>query len=456
MRNKIKGIKIIKSYERIYFNLFLVTFISLSLLIFISYVRITEKNINQLIDQPYDIFSILLISLIIVGIVSICFYIFAKKQLRYLGNLNKLCKVITNNGFYIMEDKKNQKQVVYFPQFYYFEDAQKILITIKLDGSKFHQNFLELGSIFEQLFNCELQSQIVKNGYIYYEMFKLGDVKRISLTDNMAVRENNYKIPLMSNLQWDVIKVPHAFITGPTGAGKTYFLFYLIKYLLEFKCIVKIIDPKKSNLSKLSSVLGESNVAFDKETIIRQLEESENEMNDRYITMHDSRSFKVNETFVDSNLRPYFLIFDEFVSFTDLCDESEKDFVYEKINHIILKGRQVGIFIILTTQRTEEETLRSSIIGNLGLRVSLGNLSRAGYEILFGDVDKQYGKRTENGQGYIYLNGVSNNVLEFYSPLIPDDYDFIEDIRRIAEKNGTTFQHPTDGGTMPYGYAAQN
>ena len=57
------------------------------------------------------------------------------------------------------------------------------------------------------------------------------------------------KIYITHQILWDFVKAPHALITGVTGGGKTYFLFYMIRELFKRDAEVRLLDPKVSDLS---------------------------------------------------------------------------------------------------------------------------------------------------------------------------------------------------------------
>ena len=56
--------------------------------------------------------------------------------------------------------------------------------------------------------------------------------------------------------------------------------------------------------------------------------------------------------------------------------------------NIIMKGRQAGIYV-LTAQRPDADVIKGNVRDQLGLRVSLGNLSNDGYRMTFGQTDKR-------------------------------------------------------------------
>ncbi|HEJ8136669.1 TPA: cell division protein FtsK, partial [Staphylococcus aureus] len=58
--------------------------------------------------------------------------------------------------------------------------------------------------------------------------------------------------------------------------------------------------------------------------------------------------------------------------------------------NIIMKGRQAGVFMFLTAQRPDADVIKGNVRDQLGLRVSLGNLSNDGYRMTFGQTDKEF------------------------------------------------------------------
>ncbi len=431
---KVKGIRIRRQFERIYFNLVLSSLTFLSLSIFLLEIKITEKIINQSISSNLNgLVFLLTISLItsLIMIALIC--IFVKKPIKYLSNLQKLAKVIKLNGFMVINDKK----LTYYPKFYYFENDEKMTISIKLDGSRFHEKFLGLQTKFEHVYIAELTDKVIKDSYVIYTLCKIDNSRRLDIT-NVSTTDK-YKIQLMKGLEYNIAENPHALICGATKGGKSSFLMYLIKKFLEMDCIVKIADPKMSDLSTLDEIMGEDNVVYTKGQILQQLRLANEEMDRRYLEIRNSKGSKFGKTFMDHGYKPYILIIDEFVAFMDSLEtkkgNNEMEEAEEALTNVILKGRAAGVQVYLTTQRADTaDGVKGSWRDQLFLRVFLGNSpSKAGLRMVFGDVDKEFSTRTEKGSGWIFIMGESSVIQEFYSPWVDKDYDFVEDIVHILQ-----------------------
>lgn len=455
-----KGVRIKLHHKNIILKVFLLSGIFLFTAFLSLILMIKFKTLNNIIEGLKANFKELVIPLVIglvlTVIILILLKIFFKKLFYNLKNIQKLSKLIINNNFYIVEnvkgsDGKNKKKCTYFPQIYYWCSKERIYINIELDGSKFHSKYLELGSKLEQMYNSEIVDKVVKNSEVTYILQMFTEDSRIVLD---LIKEQNIgtKIPLMKGIEWDIVKIPHCLVTGATGGGKSFFLFYLVRSFFNLKnkvgdpleCIVKVLDPKMSDLSFLDSIMPED-VFFSKDKILMQLRLAVEEMEERYTLMRKAENQKVGSNFLDHNLSPYVIFFDEFIAFAISLEKSKKEELRDRLFQIILKGRQAGIFIVLTGQRADAEFMPGAIRDNLGLRVSLGNLSKDGYKMTFGDVEKEFLERTEKGQGYVYLMGESKYPMEFYSPFLSEDYNLVEDVKGLLSRRKGTFQAEQKG-----------
>ncbi len=404
-----------------------------------------ESNMKEMLIY---IFTSLTLSIAILVILKIIF----KEFFYNLDNKKKLCNLILNNNFYSSEiirssNGKSRVKYTYFPKFYYSYKNGVIKVIIGLDGSRFQLKYLELEKLLEGMYNAELIDKTIKNSEVIYLLQVISDDKRIIFNEKNEECNLNTIIPLMNNLMWDITKVPHCLITGGTGGGKSYFLFYLVRSFLNLKnevgdpisTTVKILDAKMSDLSFLESILPDD-VFYDKNKILMQLRLAVEEMDRRYILMRDEKNRKVGSNFLEHNLEPYIIFFDEFIAFAVTLDKAKKEELRDRMFQIILKGRQAGVFLILTTQRADAEFIPGAIRDNLGLRVSVGNLSKEGYKMTFGDVEKEFLPRTKKGEGYIYLMGESKFPMEFYSPLLDTNYNLVEDVGGLLDRRKGTFQ----------------
>ncbi|SOB47418.1 FtsK/SpoIIIE family protein (modular protein) [Lactococcus piscium] len=177
---------------------------------------------------------------------------------------------------------------------------------------------------------------------------------------------------------------------------------------------------------------------------IKQFKEN---MEIRYATMRQfkkDRNEKELGNFQSYDLKPAFLIIDEFPSFRASMLEQrelmpEAEIVMASLKQIILKGRQAGFFAIIATQNVKADDLPSTLKDNIMTRISVGRLSHFSYEVIFGEENKnKYFKYIEQingervyGRGYFGVFG--SPAREFFSPLIPDpkEWEYYDEFERL-------------------------
>ncbi|CFF07597.1 FtsK/SpoIIIE domain-containing protein [Staphylococcus aureus] len=325
----------------------------------------------------------------------------------------------------------------YYPTLFYKRRRKTFVIHVKKDGSRFQDDYLELESIIEPMFNCELVEKRHIGRYLRYEFMPLKYKKRIVMEGTEAPETTYYdtKIYITHQILWDFMKAPHALITGVTGGGKTYFLFYMIRELFKRDAEVRLLDPKVSDLSFMKNVIGTEKVADTKGQIFKQLRGANEEMERRFRMMSESEQYQLGSNFRNFDLPPYFVIFDEVTAFTSTLDKKELQEMNDYLINIIMKGRQAGVFMFLTAQRPDADVIKGNVRDQLGLRVSMGNLSADGYRMTFGQTDKAFQPIHESdiGRGYISILGQYNEPILFDAPLM-EQYDFVADVEQILNK----------------------
>ncbi len=123
-------------------------------------------------------------------------------------------------------------------------------------------------------------------------------------------------------------------------------------------------------------------------------------------------------------------------------DYSTDGEVDEYLTQLILKARQAGIFFIVAMQRPDGEFLKTALRDQFMFRMSVGRLSETGILMIFGDENKnkkfKYVEKIDGqkvyGRGYVAQGG--GTAREFYSPQVPQDFDFIEEFIKISKELG--------------------
>jgi DNA segregation ATPase FtsK/SpoIIIE-like protein len=107
--------------------------------------------------------------------------------------------------------------------------------------------------------------------------------------------------------------------------------------------------------------------------------------------------------------------------------------VMSKLKQIVMLGRQAGFFLILACQRPDAKYLADGIRDQFNFRVALGRMSELGFSMMFGsDTQKQFFLKPIKGRGYVDVG--TSVISEFYTPLVPKNYDFLKRIGKLITK----------------------
>lgn len=341
-----------------------------------------------------------------------------------------LRKLITNQGFY---ECSSDYKVLYCPDIQYFYDEYALGIWIRLDGSKYRDKYLSLENHLQDIFQMQCFCKEEKDGHIVY-LLDRGLTKRLNVKLIEGLKE--YSIPINSKISWNFRKCPHALVTGVTGKGKTYFLAYLIKAFTLLKSEIKILDPKMSDLAYLERIF-KDDVASTPGQIIKILRETVEKMNERYEQFKFQRNYGFGKDYQDYGFKPIVIFFDEMAALMATVDKKEGKEIMDYCSQIILKGRQAGVFMVLTAQRPDADVIKTSIRDQLGLRIALGEMSKTAYTMVFGSEFNDLELNcSEPGNGFIFIDGINTKPVKFQSPLFDTDYNFVKDLYELKSAEG--------------------
>lgn len=231
-------------------------------------------------------------------------------------------------------------------------------------------------------------------------------MKKIEL---MSQKNGEPFIQLDKEKRWYWHLDPMAQVSGPRSSGKTFFLYYLMLSVAEIGADIYILDPKRSDLSSLQFCYPEkdreSHIATAPTKICKVLRELNTLMNERYEKYFQVESSKIGADAHELNLRPIFIFFDEVLALIEEDKKLGKE-AEQHLKTIILKGRQSGIYVVISSQRLSADTLNTVIRENCGLRVIFGKVQEESYKMALGESFKKLPRAEKGvGKGYIYLDG---------------------------------------------------
>lgn len=362
-----------------------------------------------------------------------------KKLLQYFISANKLYETETIEV--IGRDGKTRKDshCSNYAKFGYWENETELIIRAYKLADKFSDKMNNFDTLLQALIKLPLNAKNDTISYCDYH-FKKQAAKRLFVSSNNDNLEYNSStvIPLNNNISWRIDKQPHALIAGVTGGGKTTFIFYLLIELLKMKSMLYVCDPKKSDLGSLKHILGEEFVATESNQISRVIRQAKEEMDCRYRTYKDNPdNFRFGASFKDYGLSPLFVIFDEMGAFRAGADKKVYTETMANLTEIILKGREMGVFVLLSTQQPNANNIPTELRDNLSLRIALGNMGNEGYRMVFGESNTNIQSVSSVGGAYIFLDGLGwDSPKPFEAPFVDyNNFDFIAEIKKYVGSN---------------------
>lgn len=395
-----------------------------------SYLHLEELKVHPL-PKGYFLGAGLLFSLIFSWFINrVCY----RKMLFFqkLNSLRILSRFLLENNLYLVKKVRRDKGIVEkitLPKVYLKQSHYEIQVSFILEGNKFQDRFLNLGSTLEVMFNGDFRDKSFDNCFVKYKIAINRIDSRISI-DQVEVKGS--KIRLMKDVYWDYVKDSHLLVGGGTGGGKTVALMSIIYALLKVGYI-DICDPKNSDLASLKKLpVFHGRVYSSKEDIINCFRENVEFMKKRYEVLTSFPDYRPGTYYTHYNLKPKFILVDEWAALMAKIDRdySQQSELMEYLTQIVLEGRQAGVYVIFAMQRPDGEYIKTALRDNFMMRLSVGHLESTGYDMMFGDANKtkEFKKLDEIngvkvvGRGYIASSG--NLAGEFYSPYIPLDQGF--------------------------------
>jgi hypothetical protein len=175
-------------------------------------------------------------------------------------------------------------------------------------------------------------------------------------------------------------KLPHILVAGGTGSGKTIFLYSVVLSLVsvhsEKTLELVVIDPKQTDFTifgKLKHLRGGEVIseADSGVEVVRDI--AEHEMQSRSDTLQKAKCRDIKSYNTANPKRPMrslVVVIDEYADLVAVLSKKEKEEFERVISRITARGRNVGIHLILATQRPTADIVTGNIKANMACRVS--------------------------------------------------------------------------------------
>lgn len=388
------------------------------ILLFITLVLTLVLIFQYFLNTEYIFLTVFFVTVTILC-VGFVFY-------RYKVSLNyKIKKFIIHNNLYNDDISA---------EIGYLVTDEQILIRFKKNADIFTNKSSQFANHFQAILDLPLQDIGNNNTYCEYIFDRIPD-NRLDFSSREVL---NNTIQLTEKTSWKFSTPCHLIICGATNSGKTYLATMLILDYLRIKgkgggCDIYVCDPKSADLAiicrriDLKKYGKLQNLAVSENEIARLLREVNDEMERRYSEWftEDEHSFGKMWTDID-NAKPLVVIIDEFSAVLSVANPKVAKEITRYFNNILLKGRMVGIEIVLIMQRPDiSSNSNNGLTGQqrdqFGVRIGMGNMTSDARRMLFGNTDAEFQTVKEIGAGYIMIDGQHTKPTYFEAPLLPQN-----------------------------------
>lgn len=326
---------------------------------------------------------------------------------------------------------------------------EQIFIRFKKNADLFTDKASQYANHFQAMLDLTVQDIENTNTYCDYVFDRFPD-KRLNFSSRDVT---NNVIKLSEKVFWEFSKPCHTLICGSTNSGKTYLATMLILDYLRIKgkgggCDIYVCDPKSADLSiicrriDLKKYGRVQNLAVSDNEIAKLLREVNAEMERRYSEWFADDEHSFGKTWKDIDIaKPLVVIIDEFSAVLSVANPKVAKEIIGYFNSLLLKGRMVGIEMVLIMQRPDISSNSSSGLtgqqrDQFGVRIGMGNMTNDGRRMLFGHNDTEFQTVKEIGAGYIMIDGRQTRPVYFEAPLLPQNSgDYLDCLDRAILDN---------------------
>jgi DNA segregation ATPase FtsK/SpoIIIE, S-DNA-T family len=248
------------------------------------------------------------------------------------------------------------------------------------------------------------------------EQYRSGDANELPLNVGVDPAGKQYRLDLSDDQN------PHLLVAGGTGSGKTIFLYSVVLSLVtahsERSIELVIIDPKQTDFTTFAQLphLRNSEVIVDAARGVESLREiAEHEMQARSDRLQRARCRDIkmfNPSHPDDPIRPLVVIIDEYADLVAVLPKKEREEFDRVISRLAARGRNVGIHLVVATQRPTADIITGNIKANMPCRISFSLPSSRDSQVILDEPGAE--RLLRNGDMLLMVGGQLIRLQGYY------------------------------------------
>lgn len=217
-------------------------------------------------------------------------------------------------------------------------------------------------------------------------------------------------------------KLPHILVAGGTGSGKTIFLYSVALSLVsahsEKTLELVIIDPKQTDFTVFGSLrhLRNNEVITEADRgveAVRQIAEHDMQERSDLLQKAKCRDLKTyNLAHAKKPIRPLVVVIDEYADLVAVLAKKDKEDFERVISRITARGRNVGIHLVLATQRPTADIVTGNIKANMACRISFSLPSSRDSQVVLDEPGAE--RLLRHGDMLLLLEGKLTRLQGYY------------------------------------------
>ena len=377
-----------------------------------------------------------IVATLFLGITVFTFRYWRRRRLKFFNSVRyALNYMVISNKFYESQVINGKEKIINYIPLQYQETEQDVRVACLKYGGKYDSKANQLASLLSSSVSLELEEMIEYTNSVMY-IFPKSAEKRLTWEDTLETTE----ITISEKVGWQFGSPPHVLLAGSTKSGKTVMIENLVAQYLRLSSEIKLLDPKKGELSwlvgkKLEDRLGYRIVYNSPFQIAGALREAVEEMNRRFQVMADNPDIYISKGKVLSwadvkGNYPLVIVLDEGIAFkTEAETTKEGKQAYQEamsnLGSLLVKSRQASIEVIVGLQRASSDFIPTYMRQNFGTALLLGSTTADSdsCRMMFSSQDIDY-KTCDIGTGYIQIDGVIPTPKYVEVPFKSDELEF--------------------------------